>query len=211
MSQDLKDINIKRESTASKRVVKFMKFEPHAQSKSKINKIQISFFALLLILAVVVFAIIYIYAVNKSDTTFNQQLNELSNSPPPDRASGKQDKWASAQIDSLQKSKLSKSSNKDELAAYYNKLFTYYTMSNRTQEAKDLYVNEVKSRNIFLQVAILEWLLSTLSTDDVQLKKFIIDDLLSLLKQQLGDVESADKTEIEAKINYYEKAREVVK
>lgn len=207
MSQDLKDINVKRESSASKRLLGRIDFTNNNDKKNR----TIIIVAICILLSLLIGGLIYGFIISKKDTSYNQQLYELSDTTPPPADGGKQDEWASAQIDSLQKSNLSKSSNKDELAAYYNKLFTYYTMSNRTQEAKDLYVNEVKSRNIFLQVEILEWLLSTLSTDDVHLKKYIIDDLLSLLKQQLGEVEAVDKTEIEAKINYYEKAREVVK
>jgi len=210
MNQDSKDIDAKRESAASKRLVKLIKPESRTRSNYKINKRQTSILVILMIFVVVVVTFIYIYSVNKSDMSFNQKINELTNLPPPAYSSGKQDEWASAQIDSLRNSKLSESSNEDALAAYYNKLFTYYSMSNRTQEAKDVYVNEVKSKSVMLQVAILEWLLSTLSSEDSQLKNMLIEDILVSLNQQLNGVEDADKPEIKTKIDYYEKAKQVV-
>jgi hypothetical protein len=210
MNQDSKDIDAKRESAASKRLVKLIKPESRTRSNYKINKRQTSILVILMIFVVVVVTFIYIYSVNKSDMSFNQKINELTNLPPPAYSSGKQDEWASAQIDSLRNSKLSESSNEDALAAYYNKLFTYYSMSNRTQEAKDVYVNEVKSKSVMLQVAILEWLLSTLSSEDSQLKNMLIEDILVSLNQQLNGVEDADKPEIKTKIDYYSKAKQVV-
>lgn len=210
MNQDSKDIDAKRESAASKRLVKLIKPESRTRSNYKINKRQTSILVILMIFVVVVVTFIYIYSVNKSDMSFNQQINELTNLPPPAYSSGKQDEWASAQIDSLRNSKLSESSNEDTLAAYYNKLFTYYSMSYRTQEAKDVYVNEVKSKKVILQVALLEWLLSTSSTEDSRLKNMLIEDILVLLNQQLKSIDDVDKPEIQAKIDYYEKAKQVL-